>query len=317
MPALDGLRAVAIALVVGYHSTSSLPFGLLGVDVFFVLSGFLITGIIAGRIQSGGFSRKGFYARRAVRLVPALLVTVLVFVPLGVEAMGSLTWVGAIAAVLYLSPLVPPTIFEHTWTLAIEEWFYLVWPVVLAKFFRDRLTLRQAARIVGSLAVLEQAAFILGPGSLVARPSALLAGAAVGLWWLAGGRVRHPAFVSGVGVSMILVGSFAGSHLWGPVPFWLAVGGSALVVASVASGARGPVVGVLEVRWIVAIGVVSYEWYLVHFPMLRLGDVARGPSSYFVLVPLSLVLAFGLHYALVPLQARLRARLGRVSLQTT
>ena len=312
MPALDGLRAVAIALVVGTHSIPAFKFGMLGVDVFFVLSGFLITALIATRIETGDFSRRRFYGRRAVRLAPALVITVVMFAPVGIIVMkGEPTLLGAVAALLYLEPLVPLNIFRDTWTLAMEEWFYLLWPLVLAKFFRDKLTMRQAAALIGSLAVAVQLSMVLGPGSIAARPSALLAGSALGLWWLDGGRVPRAAVALGAGLAMLATGAFAGPILLGATPFWMAVAGSVLIVGAVASGATGPAVRFLQLGPLVAIGVVSYEWYLLHDPMLRISHELWGSGSYLAIVPLSLLAAFGLHRVLAPLQSRLRSRLAR------
>lgn len=309
LPALDGLRAVAITLVVACHAVPAFHFGMLGVEVFFVLSGFLITSLIAGQIQSGGFSRRRFYSRRAIRLVPALLITVAVFTPIGVAVMkGQPTLLGAGAAVLYLEPFMKVTIFRHTWTLAYEEWFYLAWPLVLAKFFRDRLTLRQSAALVGSAAVTQQAAMLLAPGSLVVRPSALLAGAALGLWWVDGGRFRRPTLMLGCGVMLIAVAT-AVPGLYGPLPFWLVVSGSVIAIGAVASGGGGFARRALELGPLVAVGIVSYEWYLLHAPALMVSERLWGTASYLVVVPLSLGLAFALHYSLVPMQAKLRRRL--------
>ena len=312
LPALDGLRALAIVLVVGCHAVPAFHFGMLGVEVFFVLSGFLITTLIAGQVRSGEFARRRFYARRAIRLVPALLVSVAVFTPMGLVVMtGQPTLLGAVAALLYLEPFMQVTIFRHMWTLAYEEWFYLVWPLVLGKFFRDRLTLRQSAVVVASAAVTQQAAMVLAPGSLVVRPSALLAGAACALWWLDGGRFRRPTLMLVGGMGMLMVAAFAGPVLYGPLPFWLAVSGAVFVVGALASGASGPVLRVLEIGPLVAVGVVSYEWYLLHSPALMLSEKLWGAESYLLVVPLSLVLAFALHHALVPMQAKMRCRLDR------
>lgn len=309
MPALDGLRAVAIVLVVGCHAVPAFHFGMLGVDVFFVLSGFLITSLIAGPVRAGSFSRRQFYARRAIRLVPALVVMVAVLAPVGAIVTGDpMVWVSALAALLYFSPLVPMGLFTHTWTLAIEEWFYLLWPVVLAKFNRDQLTLRQCAILTGSAGVAVQATMLAGPGSIAARPSALLIGVALSLWWLDGGRVAHPTRAVAMGVAAILTSALAGPMLYGPLPFWLAITGAVAVVGGVACGGT---LRVLTAGPMVAIGVVSYEWYLLHDPMLKLAHHAWGSGSYWLVVPVSLALAFGLHYALVPLQTRLRARLDR------
>lgn len=306
MPALDGLRAVAIVLVVLYHALPHFRYGMLGVDVFFVLSGFLITSLIAGQIRSGSFDRRRFYSRRAIRLVPALVVTVVLFAPLGMAVLpGGLTLVGAVGALLYLSPFLPITIFSHTWTLAVEEWFYLLWPLVLSKMFRDRLSLRQAAALLATACVLQQGAMISAPGSIVARPSALLAGAAFGLWWSDGGRVPRPSAVFAGGLAIVLFAAGAGPFLYAPVPYWLAVAGAVAGVGGLASGAGGFCRRALEGGPLVAIGVVSYEWYLIHAPALNISEQLWGDDSYVLVVPATLVLAFGLHHALVPLQTRM------------
>ena len=314
-PAFDGLRAVAIVLVVCYHAIPGFELGMVGVDVFFVLSGFLITSLISYQVRSGDFSRRQFYARRAIRLVPALVVTVIAFAPIGAEILSArLSWLGGIAALLYLTPFMPITIFGHTWTLAVEEWFYLLWPLILAKFFRDRLTLRQAALVMGLLAVVGEVAMIAGPGNLVVRPAALAAGAAFALWWLDGGRIRRSTLVLTGGLVCILCAAVVGPELYGPLPFWLAVVGSVGVVGAICSGADGPVRRALETAPMVAIGVVSYEWYLVHAPAIKVSDHLWGNGVNLIVVPVTLAMAFALHHVLTPIQANLRQRLeGRSS----
>lgn len=310
VPALDGLRAVAITLVVLCHAVPGFTSGNVGVEVFFVLSGFLITALIARQIKAGGFSRRRFYARRAIRLVPALVVMVVVMTPFALILMGGEpTWLGAAAALLYFTPFVAATIFTHTWTLAVEEWFYLLWPLVLGKLFRDRLTLQQAAVLTGSAGVLVQAAAVISSDSMIVRPSALLVGSALGLWWLDGGRFARPAEMLVLGVALIVASPAAGPMLWSPLSYWMAVGGTVLAVGAVASDATGPVMRALEVAPLVAVGVVSYEWYLLHAPMLRLSYQVWGYGGFWLIVPASLVLAFALHGALAPAQTQLRGRL--------
>lgn len=309
MPALDGLRAVAIVLVVGCHTIHGFQFGMLGVDVFFVLSGFLITSLIAGPVQAGNFSRRQFYARRAIRLVPALVVMVAVLAPIGAVVTGDpRVWLSAIAALLYFSPLIGMGLFTHTWTLAVEEWFYLLWPVVLARFNRDELTLRQCAILTGSGGVAIQLTMLAGPGSIAARPSALLIGVALSLWWLDGGRFARPTVAVVAGLAAILTGAVAGNVLYGPLPFWLAIAGSVAVIGGVACGGT---IRALTLSPLVAVGVVSYEWYLLSGPMFKLADAAWGEGHRWPIAALSLALSFGLHYALVPLQTRLRRRLDK------
>ena len=95
--------------------------------------------------------------------------------------------------------------------------------------------------------------------------------------------------------------------MWPPAWYWLAVAGALLVVGGVASGAGRPA-SILGAAPLVAIGVVSYEWYLIHAPMLVLAQELWGAASSWIAAPTSLVLAFGLHRALAPLQTRLRER---------
>jgi peptidoglycan/LPS O-acetylase OafA/YrhL len=135
-PALDGLRAIAALMVVVFHTEA--PFlqgGYLGVDVFFVLSGFLITSLLRRELaERGRIDVLAFYLRRARRLYPALL-----FMLAGFLAFAAL-WPGrgweAIVAVLYLSNFAraatgEPLVLGHTWSLAVEEQFYLLWPLLL------------------------------------------------------------------------------------------------------------------------------------------------------------------------------------------
>lgn len=170
-PALDGLRALAILPVVIFHSTYSrvLPGGANGVDLFFVLSGFLITTLLLEEYAAGERIGIGhFYARRAVRLGPALLLYV------GAAALFSLTpWRGGTGSpaeigrftlslltytanwVLALQTMTWPTFLGHLWSLSVEEQFYLVWPLVLALVLRRRVRpMRLAATLLVVIAIL-------------------------------------------------------------------------------------------------------------------------------------------------------------------
>ncbi|WP_332645102.1 acyltransferase family protein [Aeromicrobium sp.] len=308
MPALDGLRAVAIVLVVASHATPQLTYGRVGVDVFFVLSGFLITTLIADPMRSGAFSRRRFYARRAIRLVPALLVGVIVLTPAALFVMDDpgKVWWGAFAALLYLAPIGPVTIFFHTWTLAFEEWFYLLWPLALGRMFRDRLTARQAMILVAVVALTLQVAMAAAPGFYFFRVSGLLLGCALALWWIDGGRISRPSPTLALGICMILVGGgWMSPADHAAIPLLLGGWGAVLVIAALVSGAAGVLRSGLELGPVVAVGVVSYEWYLLHAPMMRMAH-EWGDGSRWAVVPVSLVLAFGLHRLCVPIQARLR-----------
>uniref|UniRef100_UPI0012DD132F acyltransferase family protein n=1 Tax=Cellulomonas sp. URHD0024 TaxID=1302620 RepID=UPI0012DD132F len=147
---VQGLRAVAVLLVLLYHAgVSVLPGGFIGVDVFFVISGFLITGLIVREIESTGrLSLSRFYARRARRLLPA---TALVFVFVAVMTVAVLpvtrwdsiaqdlraaslyviNWTLAARSVDYLSQGTAASPLQHFWSLAVEEQFYVIWPLLI------------------------------------------------------------------------------------------------------------------------------------------------------------------------------------------
>ena len=149
MPALEGLRAIAVLAVLLYHAEVSwIPGGFLGVDVFFVLSGFLITSLLLHEIDGTGRIRlRSFYRRRARRLLPALFLVLIGAALLGVtvatdaatqlqrDIPAALTyvtnWVYISADLSYFDAVGRPPMLEHLWSLAVEEQFYLLWPVVL------------------------------------------------------------------------------------------------------------------------------------------------------------------------------------------
>ena len=168
-PGLDGLRGLAVVAVVAYH-LGYLHGGFLGVDVFLVLSGYLITGLALGEIgETGGLSLRAFWGRRVRRLVPALLVVVLVVTlvalaigwprdqlhALGWDGVATLTWWANWRQVQGPSYWASgENLFRHAWSLSIEEQFYLVWPVVLvgAAAFARRVH-RSVVPVVGGIAL--------------------------------------------------------------------------------------------------------------------------------------------------------------------
>ena len=143
LPQLDGLRGLAIIAVMLFHAgISTFGGGFIGVDLFFVLSGFLITALLVHEHQMhGSVSLRNFYMRRVLRLLPALLILVLVFCVLSFLSLDSAdarsNYVGALIVLFYLSnwaralSLHPPYPLDHTWSLSIEEQFYVLWPVIL------------------------------------------------------------------------------------------------------------------------------------------------------------------------------------------
>ena len=149
IPALDGIRALAVALVLADHGgIPGVPGGFIGVDVFFVLSGFLITSLLLDELgRTGGIDLPGFWVRRARRLLPALIVMVMAVVvlrelfPSGAiaavrnDSVAAFFWVANWVFVFrdtdYFTQGDAPSPLQHTWSLAVEEQYYVVWPLVL------------------------------------------------------------------------------------------------------------------------------------------------------------------------------------------
>ena len=310
LPSLDGLRTVAVALVLAYHvaRTQDLPFlpgGFVGVDVFFVLSGFLITSLLLREHRSTGrLDLRRFYVRRLWRLYPALILVsavvavVFAFFPgvFGLEAASPLEALVALAyGMSWWSGLeLPggPYLLGLTWSLSVEEHFYLLWPLVLVVLLRRG----GGVRAVVAVAVLANAytavLWHLGadPDRLYylayARFSQLLTGCALAAALFARpdlGRLR-PA-VSGraatVSALAIAVVALAGSRYEG----WYWSGGMQLV-----GGAAAVVIGHLAVhrdsrmstllRWgpLPTLGLWSYGTYLWHLPLIRLAQPVFGET---------------------------------------
>jgi peptidoglycan/LPS O-acetylase OafA/YrhL len=179
-PALDGLRGAAVAAVVVFHA-GYLRGGYLGVDLFFTLSGFLITSLLLGEIRTNGTVRfREFWARRARRLLPALallFVGVALYARLAARpdeldqirwdgiwtALYAANWRAVIAKTSYWTMFSTPSPLQHTWSLAIEEQFYLVWPCAMFVFARRaRNVARTTAIVSATLAALGSAWLVFG-----------------------------------------------------------------------------------------------------------------------------------------------------------
>ena len=195
-PSLDGVRAMAVLMVVGVHTHPRLvPAGSIGVDIFFVLSGFLITTLLVEELDGRGRIAVGrFYARRALRLLPALFGLLAVVTAWALLVASPDTRHNALsevaAAASYTRNLtwwanVPGTLLGHTWSLALEEQFYLIWPVILVICLRPRRssTALTAIFVAGFVVVSAlRMSHVVGPAALlIGRPDALLLGAAVAL----------------------------------------------------------------------------------------------------------------------------------------
>jgi peptidoglycan/LPS O-acetylase OafA/YrhL len=214
-PALDGLRGVAIALVVSWHAFGWPVRGFLGVQLFFVLSGFLITTLLLQEWQrTGSISLPSFYRRRALRLLPALAVLLLTYVfaqvvrevfdphslALGVALRSALIAAFYVTNVAQAAGVVLPVPLNHLWSLAAEEQFYLLWPFLLVGALRRGVPRRlvEAGLVIGIVLVaLQRLHLSLGDASrarLHYGPDvsfdAILIGCLLGIWFAAGAAPR-------------------------------------------------------------------------------------------------------------------------------
>jgi peptidoglycan/LPS O-acetylase OafA/YrhL len=317
-PDIEGLRAVAVLAVVLFHAGApGVAGGFVGVDVFFVVSGFLITRLLWREVETTGTVRLArFYGARARRLLPAagivgvataigaatLLPPLQAREVLG-DGIASALYVGnyrfAVEGTDYLAAYVPPSPFQHYWSLGVEEQFYLLWPALMigTAWLARRRTGAEAASSVKPyllvLASLAAASFavslawtrILPPWaffSLPARSWELATGGLVALSARRWSRLPSPwAAVAGwAGLALIVV---ACTRLGGTTPYpgtaaLLPVLGTALMVsAGCAAPSRG-VGRVLSLPPMRALGRLSYSWYLWHWPVLLLVPPLLGHS---------------------------------------
>ena len=287
-PEIDGLRAVAVIGVVMFHLGLGFPGGFVGVDVFFVISGYLITGILLRQLNEGRFSLVDFWARRVRRIAPAALVMVVVtlliggflqtpdrYASLARSAMAHVVMAsncyftrdqGYFAESSDLEPLL------HTWSLSVEEQFYLIFPLLMVfvwKRWNGRIFLLMAVAAVASFAwsLVEvpsdpQAAFFLLPS----RGWELLAGAMLAAIPASGMARRPREVVSALGLILVLAPMFLfGKETAFPGPAAIPpVLGAALLIYAGGATLAGRV---LSARPLVGIGLISYSLYLWHWPL--------------------------------------------------
>lgn len=303
---LDGLRAIAVMLVLVLHADPTLQFfpgGFIGVDIFFVLSGYLITtNLLREYINNGEVSLKWFFIRRLARLWPALFAMLIVITLADITINGQIqarTLKELAIASLHISnwarafDVLPMHYFGHTWSLAIEEQFYLLWPAVVVCLWNGRDKLRRLtylALVITGLSVL-WLAFLQQEGASInrmyngldTRVMGLMSGAVLSLMRF---RVVLPA-TSGGAKSKI-----RGSHyllltcslLCVSTPFWMRYDayymypyglllvsvGMCCILQIVLNNQFQRLNAVLRYKPLVYLGVISYGLYLWHYPVFQI-----------------------------------------------
>lgn len=299
---IEGLRGIAIALVLLYHAAVPLfRGGYVGVDVFFVLSGYLITGLIVRELSAtGSVSLPAFYARRARRILPAAAVVLVVTVAVAAVVLPALLVVDVandgLAAALYASNLrfayqatdylqseLAPSPLLHYWSLGVEEQFYLFWPALLLLVSRLRrgslgpIRVAVALTLVISVAISIWLTEVAPPWAFFSLPSRaweLALGAALAL---AATRIQVMPNRLALGAGVVGLGliGLAGMVLSTATPFpgyaaLVPTLGTALVIAVGIASPRGTVPVLLSVAPLRWLGRISYSLYLWHWPVVVL-----------------------------------------------
>ena len=305
---IEGLRAIAVLFVLVYHlSADGLPGGFAGVDVFFVISGFLITsGLLTEAERTGSVALLGFYARRARRLLPAATVVLVVTAVLGWQLMPRgewwslsidvaaaalyvINWALALHAVDYLAEDSAVSQVQHNWSLSVEEQFYLVIPVMLIAlaWVARRLGLSIRRLITAALAVIVAASLAYSIWHTNSSPQTSYFYSTTRAWELGIGsllacavpvlkRLANWAAIALAAIGLVLV---LGSVLvittatpWpGSAALFPTVGTAAVIAAGVVNPLT-PVGRLLSLRPMVWIGGLSYAIYLWHWPLIVLSD---------------------------------------------
>jgi peptidoglycan/LPS O-acetylase OafA/YrhL len=333
-PDIEGLRAIAILLVVLYHAgVKQLPGGYVGVDVFFVISGFIITShLLRESVSTGRLKVGAFYARRAMRLLPAATLVIAATLAAGwywlpATRLKSLTW-DAIAAngyVLnyrladlgtdYRNATAAPSALQHFWSLGVEEQFYLVVPVLV---LITAVVMRSRAAFTGAIALITAASLAWSIHSTGPSPIWAYFGAPARAWELGAGallatlvagahretleRIPLPVAVAvrWAGLAAIAVAACRFNETT-PFPGYHAMLPVAGAVAVLAAGCVSPGV-TLGYPVFLAIGARSYSWYLWHWPVLLIAPFALhrelGLTGKLVAVGFAFLLA-ALSFALV------------------
>jgi peptidoglycan/LPS O-acetylase OafA/YrhL len=341
-PTLDGLRAVAVLSVIAFHfGTGQLPGGFLGVDTFFVLSGYLITSLLL--VEWGRSSRinfGAFWARRARRLLPALFI---VLIAIGIWSMLAVStdqlstirsdglwtlfyaanWHFIHAGQSYFALVSNASPLRHAWSLAIEEQFYLVWPLLTfacLKLGKGRTGLLTGLCAVGAVASATEMGLLFVQGNpnrayygTDCRAQGLLIGALVAIFLAhrAGRPLPRAVQLVGVAGAVVCVWMFAVAgdtaswmYPWGFVLFEVS---TAAVILAMTQPVRTPLHELLSLRPVRWVGQISYGLYLWHWPVSVAISAGNTRLTGWELLVARLVVTFGaavLSYYLVELPIR-------------
>jgi peptidoglycan/LPS O-acetylase OafA/YrhL len=300
-PDIDGLRALAVVPVVLFHAFPNLlPGGFVGVDIFFVISGYLITSILLKDMQAGQYSLAGFYARRVRRIFPALSVVLLFCLILGWVVLTAIEYrqlakhvmggSGFVANIMlwkelgYFDTAADTKPLLHLWSLGIEEQFYIVWPLLLYFIFKRSWPV---GRVLIGLGLLS---FLLNVARVGTDPSATFYSPLSRSWELALGAllaylamkpqrwwsllVEQYATVLSVGGFILLMLGFVLIDPSKAFPGWWALLPALGTVAMMAAGSQAWLNRyVLSNRLLVGIGLISFPLYLWHWPLLSFARI--------------------------------------------
>jgi peptidoglycan/LPS O-acetylase OafA/YrhL len=337
---IDGLRALAVLVVIGFHlDISLLAGGHVGVDIFFVLSGFLITSILFTQLKNHSFSAKTFYIRRIRRLFPALYATialsfiaaVFILQPDDFERFCR----SVIASVFSVSNFLfwresgywdvssDTKVLLHTWSLGVEEQFYLLWPSMLLLIWKLRLDPVKSFLAIATVGFIfcylhtehdPSAAFYLLPARFfqfaVGGFLATLVNVDAPHQWLDSKFINNLLFV--LGIFLIFFASVSFDAVTYPGAYALVPTIGALLVLMAGSGSNGQrELGryLLENKFVVWVGRLSYSLYLVHWPIIVLYRYVTGPefsvAEKAMLLTVTFLAGTVMHYAV---ERRLYAR---------
>lgn len=310
-PDIDGLRAIAVLSVVAFHAFPTLiTGGFVGVDVFFVISGFLISSIIFGSLEKNSFSFVEFYSRRVNRIFPALLLMLVAtwafgwfslladeYTQLGKHMAGGAAFVSnfiLLGESSYFDNSAETKLLLHLWSLGIEEQFYLVWPLMVWAAWKARVNALILIVLVGGIS------FTINVMSVHTDPVATFYSPQTRFWELLVGSLlayvaRHKSMVSpgwraassptvrnlqSLTGATLLIAAFALTTKSHQFPGWLALLptiGAALIISA------GPFAWinktVLSSRLLVWFGLISFPLYLWHWPLLSFAHILEGSTA--------------------------------------